>query len=342
MDQTDLRDVLERYQQGTCTAEEKRSVENWYQALGAERELHMTPEEQETVRLALWNRIAEQTIATEEDSPEDRSWFAAPTARWAAVAVLALGLGLGARQLWPAATPQTVETTAKVAVQWVVYPNTSQQVVSITLPDSSRVQLSPGSRLKYPRTFGVKQRLVYLVGKAFFKVQRDTTRPFQVYTAQMLTTVLGTSFTVQAYQGQKNAVVEVKTGRVRVSPRVLANAPTRKPLPAPIVVLPNQQAVYSPERQQLQRELVAQPVQLKSQSFVFDDRPVPEVLTALEQAYGVHIVYDNKSLANCTVTLELRNKSLYGKLDVLCKTLGASYEEVNAQILFHGPGCQGS
>ncbi|UOQ67417.1 FecR family protein [Hymenobacter volaticus] len=265
----------------------------------------------------------------------------APAARWAAAALLALGFGLGARQFWTAAKPQVVGPTT-AAVQWVVYPNTSQQVVGITLPDSSRVQLSPGSRLKYPRTFGTKQRPVYLVGKAFFKVQRDTTRPFQVYTAQMLTTVLGTSFTVQAYQGQKKAVVEVKTGRVRVSPRVVANASASIALPAAIVVLPNQQAVYSPERQQLQRELVAQPVQLKSQSFVFDDRPVPEVLTALEQAYGVHIVFDSKSLANCTVTLALRNKSLYGKLDVLCKTLGASYEEVNAQILFHGPGCQGS
>lgn len=339
MDKADLRELLQRYQQGDCTAEEKRIVEDWYHALGHEQELHVTPEEWETIRLALWNRIAEQTIAAEEDNPEDQSWL---VARWAAAAVVALGLGLGARQFWSIGKPQVANTIARASAQWVVYPNTSQQVVSLTLPDSSRVQLSPGSQLKYPRAFGARQRPVYLVGKAFFKVQRDTTRPFQVYTAQMLTTVLGTSFTVQAYQGQKEAVVEVKTGRVRVSPRLVPNAAARKALPAAIVVLPNQQAVYSPERQQLQRELVAQPVQLKSQSFVFDDRPVPEVLTALEQAYGVHIVFDSKALANCTVTLALRNKSLYGKLDVLCKTLGATYEEVNAQILFHGPGCQGS
>ncbi|WP_375434805.1 FecR family protein [uncultured Hymenobacter sp.] len=341
MDKADLRDVLQRYQQGTCTAEEKRLVENWYQALGDEQELRVTSQEQEAIRLALWNRISEQTINLKED-PEDRAWLAAPAARWAAAAVLALGLGIGARQFWPVVKPQVVGTTATPATQWVVYPNHSQRVVSITLPDSSRVQLSPGSQLKYPRRFGAKQRPVYLVGKAFFKVQRDTARPFQVYTTQMLTTVLGTSFTVQAYQGQKEAVVEVKTGRVRVSPRPVASASASKALPAAIVVLPNQQAVYSPGRQQLQRELVAQPVQLTSQSFVFDDRPVAEVLTALEKAYGVHIVFDNKALASCTVTLALRNKSLYGKLDVLCKTLGASYEEENAQILFHGPGCQGS
>jgi ferric-dicitrate binding protein FerR (iron transport regulator) len=337
MSQTDLRELLQRYQQGSCTPEEKRIVEDWYHALGHERELHVTPEERETIRQALWNRIAAQTTNSEE-KPEDQAWFTAPAARWAAAAMLALGLGFGARQLWPVPERQA----ATKAAPWVVYPNTSQQVVSITLPDSSRVQLAPASQLKYPRRFGPKQRPVYLVGKAFFKVQRDTTRPFQVYTAQVLTTVLGTSFSVQAYTGQKDAVVEVKTGRVRVSPRFLTQAPTSKALPAAIVVLPNQQAVYTPERQQLARELVAQPVLLKPQSFVFDDRPVTEVLSSLEKAYGVHIVYDAKALANCTVTLALRNKSLYGKLEVLCKTLGASYEEENAQILFHSPHCQGS
>ncbi|HEX8425040.1 FecR family protein [Hymenobacter sp.] len=341
MSRTDLRELLQRYQQGSCTAEEKRIVEDWYHALGHERELHVTPEERETIRQALWNRIAEQTADLEEE-PEDRAWFRAPAARWAAAAMLALGLGLGARQLWPVPARQTVGPPATAPTRWVVYPNTSQQVVSIMLPDSSLVQLAPASQLKYPRRFGAKYRPVYLVGKAFFEVRRDTTRPFQVYTAQVLTTVLGTSFSVQAYKGQKDAVVEVKTGRVRVTPRVAANAPPPKALPAPIVVLPNQQAVYSPERQLLARELVAQPVQLKPQSFVFDDRPVTEVLASLEKAYGVHIVYDAKALANCTVTLVLRKQSLYGKLEVLCKTLGASYEEENAQILFHGPGCQGS
>ena len=40
-----------------------------------------------------------------------------------------------------------------------------------------------------------------------------------------------------------------------------------------MVVLPNQQAVYSAGGQQLRRELVAQPALLAPQSFVFNDRP---------------------------------------------------------------------
>ena len=46
-----------------------------------------------------------------------------------------------------------------------------------------------------------------------------------------------------------------------------------------------------------------------------------------------------RPLAGCTVTLNLREASLYAKLDVLCKTLGARYEETDDRILFHGPGC---
>ncbi|UOQ77525.1 DUF4974 domain-containing protein [Hymenobacter sp. 5516J-16] len=133
--------------------------------------------------------------------------------------------------------------------------------------------------------------------------------------------------------------MKVRTGRVQVRPLSPANAAATEPVG--VVVLPNQQAVYSPARHELQRELVAQPVQLAAQSFAFDDRPVPEVLAALEKAYGVDIEYDAQALAACTVTLNLQNESLYGKLDVLCKTLGASYEKSATHLVFRSPGCSG-
>ena len=135
-------------------------------------------------------------------------------------------------------------------------------------------------------------------------------------------------------------VVKVRTGRVRVQARATgAVAPAA--LPQPLVVLPNQQAVYRPRQQALVRELVAEPVQVAAQSFEFDDRPVAEVLAALETAYGVRIGYEAAAVAGCTVTLNLREASLYAKLDVLCKTLGARYEKTADQLLFYGPGCGG-
>jgi NAD-dependent oxidoreductase involved in siderophore biosynthesis len=54
----------------------------------------------------------------------------------------------------------------------------------------------------------------------------------------------------------------------------------------------------------------------------------------------VDIRYDAAALASCTVTLNLERQSLYGKLDVLCKVLGASYSQQDAHIEFNSPGCQ--
>jgi hypothetical protein len=97
--------------------------------------------------------------------------------------------------------------------------------------------------------------------------------------------------------------------------------------------------VYSPLHQQLRRELVARPAQLAAQSFVFNDRPVAEVLAALEKAYGVDIVYDAAALRGCTLNLTLGSEPLFEKLDIICETLGARYEQADGRIVFHGQPC---
>lgn len=342
MNQSELRDLLQRYQEGACTPEEKRVVEDWYDVLGHERELAIGKEEKEVIQAALWQRIAHDTFEAQDMSPPASVWRT--PIRWAAAAALAAGLGLGAQQLLSAEHPGMPAASADRptldpdAPQWMVYANHTANAHRLTLPDSSQVLVSPKSELKYPGRFQGERRIVHLKGEAFFEVTHDATRPFLVYTNKVVTTVLGTSFVVKAPVGQQQVVVQVRTGKVRVTPRAETEA-TEAQVPGSIVVLPNQQAVYTPAQHQLQRKLVPQPALLAPQPFVFDDRPVAEVLNALEVAYGVHIVYDAPSLANCTVHLALRNESLYGKLDILCKMLNASYEQKDAQIIFHSKGC---
>ncbi|GAC1368276.1 MAG: hypothetical protein NVS3B25_06980 [Hymenobacter sp.] len=231
-----------------------------------------------------------------------------------------------ARPLWGPGAAGTSE--------WVVYANTTGHGTRVALPDGSFVTLSPASSLKAPRMFTGPQRTVYLTGEAFFSVYHDAGHPFRVYTDQVVTTVLGTSFRVRAYQGQGEVQVQVRTGKVRVSPRDSV-AQT-----ASVVVLPNQQAVFSAARRQLRREVMAQPVLLSPQTFVYNDRPVAEVLAALEKAYGVAILYDAAALRNCTITLNLGTASLFDKLDIISETLAATYETVDGHILFHSHPCK--
>lgn len=347
MTQSEFRALLHRYQTGECTPAERQRIEQWYARLGSEKQLGLTADERTELVATVWQRISDQTIednslALRTPNAETRGHrYAWPSAsvRWAAVAVLALGAGLvgthsGPGQSKGKATAGHSKATTS-ATGWLVRANASAHGDRFALPDGSIITLAPASSLKYPRAF-IGRRTVYLTGTAFFDVFHDASRPFSVYTDQVVTTVLGTSFRVQANTGQPEVQVQVRTGRVQVSPRATgagAGAPS-------LVVLPNQQAVYSLVRQQLRRELVAQPVLLVPQAFVFNDRPVAEVLSALEKAYGVAIVYDAASLRNCTLNLGLGNESLFEKLDIICETLSASYVKADGRILFHSQPCQ--
>lgn len=342
MTQSEFRALLHRYQTGDCTPTEKRRIEAWYADLGAERRPLLPPEERAALAAAVWQRIAARTVRPPVAGPTTapRITGLKTGVRWAAAAVLLLGAGLagsywgGGVDRWQRSIPVSASAEGP-APRWVLYRNTSANATRVALPDGSTVTLAPASSLKYPQAFAGARRTVYLMGEAFFAVFHDERHPFSVYTEQVVTTVLGTSFRVRAYAGQPEAQVQVRTGAVRVSPRTTNTAANA----LSIVVRPNQQAVYSTVRRQLRRELVPQPVQLAPQAFVFDDRPVDEVFTALQNAYGVTIVYDAAAVRHCTLNLNLGQEPLFAKLDIICQTLGASYEKADGRILFHSQPC---
>jgi ferric-dicitrate binding protein FerR (iron transport regulator) len=62
------------------------------------------------------------------------------------------------------------------------------------------VQLNPNSTISYPEHFGQKTRTVYLKGEAFFNIKRNPAKPFVVHTGDLVTEVLGTSFTIKSYE----------------------------------------------------------------------------------------------------------------------------------------------
>lgn len=87
----------------------------------------------------------------------------------------------------------------------------------ITLPDGSVAVLNSGSILKYPLSYGKKERNVYLVGEGYFEVAKDTERIFQVYTEDMKIEVTGTVFNIRSYPEDQYAEVSLIDGGVNVS-----------------------------------------------------------------------------------------------------------------------------
>jgi len=86
---------------------------------------------------------------------------------------------------------------------------------AVQLPDNSVLNLNTGSRVKV--RFTAQSRDIRLLeGEAFFKVQRDTTRPFRVHTRDAVIQALGTQFNV--YSRDADTTVSVLEGRVSVTP----------------------------------------------------------------------------------------------------------------------------
>ncbi|MBC8082092.1 MAG: FecR domain-containing protein [Hymenobacter sp.] len=337
--QPEFEALLERYLNGGSLPGERQLVERWSEQLGQREPLTLDAAELETVRTAMWQRIEELTggipAPVTADTPvvsRTLSFWRAPAVRWAAAAAGVLSVGAG----W-----LLQHQRVAVAPHWVQQVNNGPRVREVLLADRSRIMLQPGSRLRYVTDLTGERREVYLTGQAYFKVATNPERPFLVYTDKLVTTVLGTSFTVTSSAGNLRKVA-VREGRVAVQERQGArlNATPTQPSAGTVLLSPNQQAVYSETEHRLTKELVENPVVLVRQKLDFKNRPVGEVLAALEKAYGVNIVYDPARLRKCTITIALEEESLFEQLTILCKALGASYKLADdAQIIFEGSTC---
>ena len=92
---------------------------------------------------------------------------------------------------------------------------TNLYVDSVRLDDQSVIVMNKASRIKY--RFNDGQRLVRLDGMAFFKVAKDSHRPFVVKLNHSEVKVLGTSFFIENLKERDRVVVEVAEGRVEFS-----------------------------------------------------------------------------------------------------------------------------
>ncbi|TAG17303.1 MAG: FecR family protein [Cytophagia bacterium] len=297
---------------------------------------------------AMWQKIQwriqkEETQDTPVRGIGQRWW-------WAAAASVLLVVGWWSWQQ-PHLSQQGVtyeKLVSQVGVQKMAeQTNENTKPLLVNLPDGSSVLLQKGGKLSYATNeFNVEKREVYLSGEAFFEVKKETKKPFFVYANELVTKVLGTSFTVRAFKDTKQVEVIVKTGKVAVFTQ---NDPEKKYKLANralsgVVLLPNQQIVLDRTNLRLSTPLIAKPERLtlpaQNLSFEFDDVLVSEVIDAIEKAYGVEVVYDAELLSECKLTAHLTDEPLYDKIKMICQALDAHYEVVDAQIVIQTKGCK--
>jgi ferric-dicitrate binding protein FerR (iron transport regulator) len=182
-------------------------------------------------------------------------------------------------------------------------------VKQVSLPDGSSIELSVNSELYYEEAFGQQKREIWLTGKAFFKVAKDSTRPFTVYSRELSTTALGTSFTITAYPDSVGVKVVLHTGKVVVKQTGGKQLAAMKPvyLTPGQELLCNMMSGMASVKQTPQNELVQQKSAIPfgartGFTITFDQQPLADVLDSIAKGYAVNIKYDRESMKDMVFT----------------------------------------
>jgi transmembrane sensor len=330
--------LLDKFSNGECTPEEEKFILEWYDQVGSEKNHALTEDYRIVVEAKIWTRL--QQRLGKPDNYRAFRWLkiAAAITAFAIAGIGALSLtdifksSLTAEQAQPG-------TSGTMQGEMISKINTTEISQVIKLSDGTEVSLKPRSEIQYPQTFG-STREVYLKGEAFFNVKRDTAHPFVVYSNEVVTRVLGTSFIVKAYEGSKDITVSVKTGRVSVSKNSVQHVKSEK---NEVILIPNQQAVYDRVKDQVVRQLVERPEIIRpleeEMAMKYDGVEVVKIFDALEEMYGIDITFDAELLKNCVLTTTMKEEGLFERIKVICEAIGARYDVQETNILITSEGC---
>lgn len=262
---------------------------------------------------------------------------------WYAAAAVVVLVGLGWLVSGNAFKPETYTYShyvSKSAVPLKEVINRGRTPMHVALPDGSEINLMPEAAISYAPMFGQNhKREVYLTGDAFFEVQKDKANPFFVYANDLVTRVVGTSFTIKS--SSERVEVIVRTGKVAVmqAKDLNSNAPGLE-----IMLTPNQQAVFTSQQPSISKTITENPVAIAQPklkpNFDFENQPVAEVFKLLQDTYGIPIQYDAERLANCYLRVTLRDEPFFEKLGIICSTIEASYQITDGQVVITGQGCE--
>jgi len=186
------------------------------------------------------------------------------------------------------------------------------EVTSRQLPDGTEVMLDANSKINYKGDWSEgKDREVWMDGEAFFHVRKTPENSrFIVHLTHMDVIVTGTRFNVINRHGVENVLLQ--EGRV-----ILRNKKGEQ--------LPLTPGEFVSFKEDLWQKKTVQPDSLmawKEQRLVFDGTPLHELVTLVNDHYGVHLQLADSSIADSTISAILPNNNL----EVLLQALDATAE----------------
>lgn len=263
--------LLEKYFQGSCSPAEKEAVENW--------------------------------LKKEEDLPEPQGAQEDPAPAWAMLKRrirmrrLSAGLSIAASILFLIGVGSWLVSNrpVKSRLQWKTFGVPNGKMAELTLGDGSTVHLNGGTTLSY---IDGGREVKLQKGEAFFNITTDAAHPFMVHTiGGGAIKVLGTRFNVKHNVYNNSLEITLHSGSISF---------------AQVLLHPGEQLTYHLKDRSIDTPATADTVQTsgwRKGKLVFRDTPMPQVLSELEQHFGITFI-TTKKINNQLFTAELDNMSL--------------------------------
>lgn len=340
--------MLKKYVAGTANEEEKALIDHWYELLYNDNLTPLNDAELNTIEQEMWARIQQDAQLVKEPVSDKTAPVRKIIFRWAAAAAILAGIGLGVYSIFSPTKQPFAYEQGKEQNKLAELINTSSKTKELQLEDGTVIILQPFSKLAYPAKFSSDKREVYLEGEAFFNVTKNPAKPFLVHSGNLVTQVLGTSFTIKPDKETNQIIVSVKTGRVAVfedTKKMALNNEQKKN--NGIIITPNQKVVYDESSRHFTTSLVENPEPVlteatknsTSASFTFDETTLTTVLERVGKFYAVEILVENENIYQCRFTGNISGQSLYDQLSAICQATNHQYEIKGTKILIKGKGC---
>jgi transmembrane sensor len=231
-DSREIEDLLIQYLSGSASKEEREQVLAWidkdpshkkqYDELKKYYQLTYMAQKPSGFSIEKgWNRVRvgyykQLYVNSTRDNKTERTrvirQFLLPVAASLIVAFMAGSL---LKDKWFAPVGKT-----SMAYNEIIVPLGAKS--QVLLPDSTRVWLNAGSKLRYPAVFSKKNREVFLEGEAYFDVTKREKDLFVVNASDIQVKVYGTKFNVKAYPEEGEILTTLVSGSVSIDLKNIA------------------------------------------------------------------------------------------------------------------------
>ncbi|GAA4167938.1 FecR family protein [Sphingobacterium ginsenosidimutans] len=195
---------------------------------------------------------------------------------------------------------------------------------NIVLADGTKVWLNAYSSLKFPSRFDSKERVVELLGEAYFEVAPNKKQPFKVRSREQIIEVLGTHFNISAYESE-STVTTLLEGAVKVN-RIANNSS--------VLLKPGQQSTIKEDTKQIQLAHIntEHAVAWKNGYFNFDNETLASILSKIERWYDVEFTYEKTPSQKTYIGAVSRSRNLSAVLRALEAAADVKFKRTGRKI----------